>query len=205
MSKPKGTRGRDYDAKRLALLRRATDLALSTPSEAMSMRQIAQRCGVTIPTLNHYFNDRSGVFEAILEQSWRDAEAHLAAAAEPEGDFPACVRAKLRNLADGFKSYGVDKLNAWGIAVGLGHALLGPAYLTYFLEPTLQAAEAWLLHYQEAGEISPTANLRYAALALYAPLIMIFMHQHSLGGCQTRPADIDDFIESHAARFIKSL
>jgi AcrR family transcriptional regulator len=205
MSKPKGARGRDYGAKRLALLRRATDLVLSTPGDAMSMRQIAQGCGVTIPTLNHYFSDRSGVFEAILEQSWRDAEKHLAAAAEPEGDFPTCVHAKLCNLADGFSSYGVDKLNAWGIAVGLEHTLLGPAYLTYFLEPTLQAAESWLRHYQEAGEVSPTANMRYAALALYAPLITIFMHQNSLGGCHTRPADIDDFIECHAASFVKSL
>jgi AcrR family transcriptional regulator len=205
MSKPKGTRGRDYDEKRLALLRRATNLAFSAPGEAISMRQIAQGCGVTIPTLNHYFHDRNGIFEAILEQSWRDAAAHLLAAAKPEDDFATCVHAKLRNLADGFSSYGVDKLNVWGLAVGFDHALLGPAYLTYFLEPTLQAAESWLQHYQKAGVVSSTANLRYAALALYAPLVILFMHQNALGGCQVRPADIDDFIECHAASFIKSL
>jgi AcrR family transcriptional regulator len=205
MSKPKGTRSRDYDKKRLALLRQATDLALSTPNEALSMRQIAQGCGVTIPTLNHYFGDRDGVFEAILEQSWHDAANHLAGAAEPEGDLSNCVHAKLRNLADGFSSYGLDKLNAWGIAVGLGHAVLGPAYLTYFLEPTLQAAEAWLRHYQQAGDIDPAVNLRYAALELFSPLIMIFMHQSALGGNQTRPAKIEDFVHYHAATFIKSI
>jgi AcrR family transcriptional regulator len=205
MSKPKGTRSRDYHEKRLALLKRAASLALSAPSEALSMRQIAHGCGVTIPTLIHYFRDRDGIFEAILEQSWRDASSHLASAAAPEGNLSTCVHAKLENLADGFSSYGIDKLNAWGIAVGLDHDLLGPAYLTYFLEPTLKAAEAWLQHYQEAGEINPAVDLRYAALALFAPLIMIFMHQAALGGDRTRPANIDDFVHYHAASFLKSV
>jgi AcrR family transcriptional regulator len=205
MSKTIGARSRDYEEKRDSLLRRIADFVLSAPNQGVSMRQIAQGCGVSMPTLTHYFHDRNAMFEAVLELAWRDAADHLAAAALPEGNLAFCVEAKLRSLADGFVGYQVDKLNAWGLAQGLGQDTLGPAYLTFFLEPTLQAAEAWLSHYQAVGEIRTPLNLRYAAVSLYSPLVLMFMHQRSLGGDTIRHADMDDFIRCHAESFVRSI
>ncbi len=205
MSKTRGARNHAYDEKRLDLLRRITAFVLSVPGQTMSMRQTAQACDVTMPTLTHYFGDRTAMCKAVLEQTWRDAAGHLAAASTAEGNLAVCVEQKLRDCADSFVNYGVDKLNVWGLTQGLGQAALGPAYLSYFLEPTLQAAETWLSHYQAAGDIHPGINIRYAAVSLFGPLIVMFMHQNALGGSGLRPANIDDFIRCHAETFTRSL
>lgn len=72
-------------------------------------------------------------------------------------------------------------------------------------EPTLQAAEQWLSYYQARGEIDHNIDLRFAAIALYSPLLILLMHQHQLGGAQLRKAEVDQFVEQHSKNFLKYL
>lgn len=203
--KPKGTRNREYEDKRSKLLTSAGLIFLKEPTVKQSLRQIAEGVGVTIPTLNHYFGGRDGVISAYLEFTWQSAHWHLLDAAEPKGDLGACIRLKLENLRDAFCHYGLEQLHIFGITEGLGNSSLGPAYLNFFLEPTLQAAEAWMAHYQKKGEISKDIDLRFAALTLYAPLLTLLMHQNHLGGKLVRFVEIDLFIDGHSKNFLKYL
>ena len=81
----------------------------------------------------------------------------------------------------------------------------GTIYLRFFLEPTLQAAEDGLRHYQQQGDIDAAIDVRHAALTLYSPCLVLFLHQNALGGDDYRPADIAGFVTSHAARFVHYL
>lgn len=205
MSKTKGSRSKDYDAKRTELLRRIGKFLLSNPSHKVSMRQIAEACDVSMPTLTHYFDNRNGISYAWLEQCWKDAENHLQDAAKPKGKLASCIKHKLKDLHQAFTSFGLDRLHIWGMTEGLGDALLGTAYLEFFLEPTLQANEQWLKHYQEKGDIDAQLNVRFAAISLISPLIILLMHQHALCGDRLRPANMEAFINQHAEHFLRYL
>ncbi len=205
VGKPKGSRSRDYDDKREKLLNKAGRLFLTEPTEKLSLRQIADGVGVTIPTLNHYFGGRDGIITAYLEYTWESAQHHLIDAAEPKGSLAECVRSKLDNLTEAMLDYGLERLHIFGMTEGLGHTILGPAYLNYFLEPTLQACEKWLSYYQVKGEIDPDIDLRFASIALYSPLLILLMHQHQLGGAKVRAAKIAEFVAQHSRKFLKYL
>jgi hypothetical protein len=47
-------------------------------------------------------------------------------------------------------------------------------------------------------------DMRVAALALVAPIVLGALHQSKLGGSETRPLDIDAFANQHADAFIRA-
>jgi AcrR family transcriptional regulator len=202
MSKTKGSRSKDYDSKRLELLRKIGGFLMENPTQKASMRQIATACDVSMPTLIHYFQNRESISHAWLEQCWKDARHHLQEGAQPKGTLAHCIKYKLQNIADAFMLFGLDKLHIWGLTEGLGDTFLGPSYLQFFLEPTLQACEAWLSYYKNKGDIDSSVDIRFAAISLISPLIILLMHQHALSGSDVRPADIQTFINQHAKRFL---
>lgn len=203
--KPKGSRSKDYDDKRQKLLISAGQLFLEVPTQKLSLRQIAEGVGVTIPTLNHYFGGRDAIITSFLEHTWRSAQYHLNDAAQPTGDLSDCIRSKLNNVVDAMLNYGLEKLHIFGMTEGIGNEILGPAYLNFFLEPTLQACEKWLRYYQLEGSVDADIELRFAAVALYSPLLILLMHQNQLGGLAVREASIEQFIEQHSKNFLKYL
>ncbi|GBF57182.1 hypothetical protein PbB2_00843 [Candidatus Phycosocius bacilliformis] len=205
MSRPKGSRGKDYAAKRQELVRLIQAHVLAHPTERSSLRQFAEVCGVSLPTILHYFDNRQGVAEAVLQLSFQDAEPMLVASAQPIGDLATCVRTKLNYIQIAFRRFGLSQLNMWGLSEGLGDQMSGPAYLTYFLEPSLQSCEACLKHYQEVGEVAAHIDIRFAALNMLSPLILLLMHQDGLGGCQVREADVDVFIDHHTRSFCRAV
>lgn len=203
--RPKGTRDPDYEEKRRDLVDALTTACLANPHERLSVRQMATACGVSVPTLNHYFGDRRGMVFAILEQAWKNAAGFIERSRRPEGRLQEWIRRELDQFLLAFTQFGLDRLNAWGINEGLADRETGPLYLKFFLEPTLQAAECALEHYRQCGEIAEDIDPRHAALALYAPCLVLFLHQKALGGDDYRPADIDGFIAAHATRFSRYL
>lgn len=91
------------DARR-AILDATEALLVEHGYEAFSMRRLAERCGYTAPTIYHYFVDKKGLFDTLLEERLqrmldsmrrvrrsRDPVERLLAVAQ------ACVRFGLRN------------------------------------------------------------------------------------------------------------
>lgn len=200
--RPKGSKDPDYEDKRRDLVDRLTEACLADPHRHLSVRQMAAACGVSAPTLNHYFGDRRGIVFAVLEQAWKNAAGFIEQSRQPAESLPGWIERELQQFLLAFSRFGLDRLNAWGINEGLADREAGPIYLRFFLEPTLQAAEDGLRQYQKLGDIGGDVDLRHAALALYSPCLVLFLHQNALGGDTFRPADIEGFIEAHAKRFV---
>lgn len=155
-----------------------------------------------MPTLKHHFGGRNEVVAAVLDHAGAAGAPHLQAGATPSGPLDRSVRAFLAYAAMGHR-HGVGDLHAIGLTEGIGHGVLGPRYVSVILEPTLQALEARLAAHVAAGEMRD-ANLRHAALALLAPLLLAQLHQDELGGAACRPLDLDAFLEDHAAAFVRA-
>lgn len=56
---------------RRAILDATEELLVSDGYERFSMRRLAQRCGYTAPTIYHYFRDKQGLLDAVLDARLR--------------------------------------------------------------------------------------------------------------------------------------
>ena len=55
------------DARR-AILDASESLLLEVGREGFSIRRLVERCGYTAPTIYHYFHDKNGLIDALLEE-----------------------------------------------------------------------------------------------------------------------------------------
>lgn len=203
MARPKGSRSAGYEAKRAELVRRLR-LRLVTPdSPRASLRELAEAAGVSLRTLRHYFPGRDDLVEAVLEAHRAAGDPHLRRVAEPSGPFAASVRDALAYTAHGFRIGRLGEIHSLGLAEGLRHRRLGPAYLREVLEPTVEAVAARLRAHMERGEMKP-ADPRRAALVLVSPVVLGFLHQLELGGAAPLPLDTERLLDEAAAAFVEA-
>jgi hypothetical protein len=105
------------------------------------------------------------------------------------------------DIMDGHRQ-GLADVHVIGLREGLHQTSGGPAYLRHILEPTLAAVEERLAAHQAAGDMR-AGDVRAAALAFVAPLVLAALHQGGLGGAVVRPLDLDAFAQTHAGAFVR--
>lgn len=96
-------RARQREDARRAILDATEELLLEAGGEAFGVRALAARCGYTAPTIYHYFGDKDGVIDALLEERFARLLAEVRTV--PQGDDPlenlrGMLRAYLRFAAD---------------------------------------------------------------------------------------------------------
>ncbi|WP_255506762.1 TetR/AcrR family transcriptional regulator [Mycolicibacterium sp. 018/SC-01/001] len=100
-----GTRGRgrpvgaDSERTRRAIQLAARDVIAETGFSAATFQQIAQRAGVSRPTLHYYYDTREQLYEALLAATATQIAACIAEArlqAEPRGQLVTFVEALAR-------------------------------------------------------------------------------------------------------------
>lgn len=202
-----GTRHADYQRRREALLDAAVP-RLVADHGATSLAELAAEIGVATPTLRHYFGDRAGLIAAALRRQAHHARPHLERAAVPSSpDLETSLAQFLGELAAAWRRFGVGRLFAAGLTMGLQDGAAGPAYLDGLLEPTLAAVEARLARHAAAGALrvgpGDADGLRAAALALLSPVVLALLHQDALGGATCRALDVPAFVRVHAAAFAR--
>lgn len=185
------------------MLERLRARLTQTDAPRPSWRELATAAGVSLSSLTHYFGKRDDVVRAVMEDDLIGGAEPLRIMATPEGDFAQSVAAAVRHVIDGMLYGNLDGLFAMGLAEGLDSSTLGPVFLTNALEPTLAACEARLTSHIEKGEMRH-ADVRVAALALIAPVIVAGLHQTRLGGREVRKLDLQSFAIEHAAAFVRA-
>ena len=65
-------RQRQRQEARTTILAAAEGLLVRDGYDGFSMRRLAQSCGYTTPTIYHYFRDKKGLIDAILEPRFRE-------------------------------------------------------------------------------------------------------------------------------------
>ncbi|MBK7865468.1 MAG: TetR family transcriptional regulator [Archangiaceae bacterium] len=204
MARTSGSRNADYDEQRLALARKLRASLIQDDGLRASMRQLAEDAGTSVATLKHYFKDRLGMLEAVMQTTGIDGAPYMARAAIPT---TADVRGSLIGFIGSIKAawvqFQVGKMHAAMLAEGLAARALGPDYVSHMLEPLLQTGERFLQRHIDAGRMS-ACDVRQANLMLLAPVVMALLHQDSLGGVACRPLDVDAFITAHVDAFLRA-
>jgi AcrR family transcriptional regulator len=111
------------DAKR-TILEAAQELLGEGGLEALSMRRLADRCGFTAPTLYHYFPDKPGLMDALIEE-WLATLVVELRAIEPSPDPVETIRA----LASAFANLGIRNPSHYQLLVNRPEEMPDPASL----------------------------------------------------------------------------
>ncbi|TAL36955.1 TetR/AcrR family transcriptional regulator [Phenylobacterium sp.] len=206
MSRPKGARDADYDAKRTGLLRRITARLMRRETARPSFRQLAEAGDVSVPTLRHYFGDRPALIGAILESYLETGRRGLDAVAEPTGSLEKSIRDYCAALLAAMRAPRDVRLGdvfAVSIAEGLLDSEIGPATLRHIIDPSVEVLRKRLDAHVARGEMIET-DTRAAALFLISPLLLAILHQDHLGGRETSPVDLPAAFDSICAAFLRA-
>ena len=206
MSRPKGVRDADYDAKRGALLHRMAVRLMSREVARPSLRDLAGAAGVSVPTLHHYFGGRAQVIDAILEEQLRLGAQGLAAQGASDQPFDDSVRDYSRALIRALgaaRDVRLGDLFAVSLAEGMVDPAISASTLRHTLDPTIQTLQARLGAHIGRGEMMPT-DTRSAALMLLSPLLLASLHQDQLGGAGEDPIALAAMADDISAAFVRA-
>lgn len=206
MGRPPGARNQDYEATKEALAGKVRGAVVRRGAQ-VSLHDLAREGDVSIPTIKHYFGDRSGAVAEALRTVRKDAAQYIANVADP-GEMG--LRESLLSLATGLAAAwvpaGVGQLFTSGMSAGLFDEAAGPGYLDGVLEPTVLAMEERLRVHARRGEarLDPEDELsvRTGALAFLSPLLVALIHQHGLSGKKCRPLPMGPFLAELVDRFV---
>jgi AcrR family transcriptional regulator len=98
---PEARRERQRQEARRTILDATEALMVESGGDAFSIRELTQRCGYSAPTVYHYFGDKDGLIDALLE----DRFARLLEALEGVGQS-ADPAENLRQMSLAFMGFG---------------------------------------------------------------------------------------------------
>lgn len=202
MARLQGSRDADYAAKRGALVARLRERLGRHDSAHPSFRELAASAGVSEATLRHYFGDLAATVAAVFEDGAEQGQPYLLHLARPSGDFATSMIDAVEFVAQGQRQDTIRALHVIGEAEGIRRGPVGRAYRTHVLDASIDAVSHRLAAHVARAEMRP-CDTRAAAIALVAPVIFAFHHQHDLGGTQDDPIDIDQFLTAHLEGFIR--
>jgi AcrR family transcriptional regulator len=200
-----GSRNADYELTRDAMLAKLRTVLAASGGMRLSLRELAARVDCEPRTLRHYFGDRTDLLQALFEHDHRVGLPALHIVADGElGPVRDSLRRMLEFVRRGFINGGLTDVHIVGLSAGLEQRGLGHSYLAELLEPTLQSLEKRIERHQKQGDLK-ARNARHAALQLLGSALLVFLHQHALGGKQQRLLDesaflddiVDDFLAAH--------
>lgn len=202
MARPSGSRDRQFEERRLALITLSRRHLSQPGGRNASWRELAAACAVSPSTLAHYFGDRETLIGAILETARVEGEVYLEMAAKPAGPFAESIDQLVGSLGQGLDR-GVTALQVIGLTEGLASSSAAEAYLGHHMEPVLQAISRRLAAHQASGEMRQT-NAHFAAIALLSPMVIVRLHQSELGGTVSHPLELSAFDREHASAFVRA-
>ncbi len=206
MSRPKGARDSDHEAKRRDLLAKMSRRMMRRSPARPSLRNLAAAADVSVPTLRHYFGGRPAVIDAILAECLRLGREGLDAQNQSPKPFADSIHDYAQDLVlalTAARDVRLGDVFAVSLAEGMLDADVSRSTLTHIVDPTLKALEIRLGHHMDRGEMT-RSDARSAALMLVSPLLLACLHQNQLGGAAVRPLSLDLLTRDVATAFVRA-
>jgi AcrR family transcriptional regulator len=204
MARTAGSRNAGYEEQRLTLARKAAIALRGDGGTELSLRDLAAAADTSVATLRHYFKDRGGLLQAVMEVHRADAAPFLAMAAQAKvGDVRRSLLDFLKGFSMAWVKHDVGRMYASTFSLGLAHQQVGFGFVSHVLEPVLQTGETMLRQHAERGELR-LDDVRHASLMFLSPVVLALLHQHNLDGARCRPLDLGKMLETHVDAFLRA-
>lgn len=201
MPRKHGSRDRNYLDRRSSLLAKIRARLVQPGGSRASLRDLAAACGITMPTLKHYFPDRHDLINSVMAEHLKEGAVHLEHVGKPQGTFEQSVREALAYTMTGFQFGGLGEVYSLGLVEGLRNSTVGPVFVELVLEPSIEAVKNRLDAHVALGDMR-AVDTRHAAIALLSPVIISILHQTELGGSDSHPLDLDKLIDNSVSGFM---
>jgi AcrR family transcriptional regulator len=96
---------REHSDTRTAILEAARDLLAERGLEALSMRAVARRVGVSATAIYHHFENKEALVRAVVDAGYQRMESYLQHAARPH---PLGSRERLRALGEAYVRFALE-------------------------------------------------------------------------------------------------
>jgi AcrR family transcriptional regulator len=96
---------RDRSDTGTAILEAARDLLAETGLEALSMRAVARRVGVSATAIYHYFENKEALVRSVVDTGYQRMEGYLQRATRPH---PLGSRERLRALGEAYVRFALE-------------------------------------------------------------------------------------------------
>lgn len=204
MGRPEGSRNAGYEEERERLARLLLERLRRQDGPQTSFRKLATACGVSPPTLRHYFGDREGAIIAAMQLARDDGASYLKIIADDDlGNLREALTTLLRNFVLGWERFQLGDIARFGLEAGLGARPIGEAFLGELWEPVLDAFARRLNVHIKRGELR-CCDPRHAALSLLGPVFMALIHQRELGGEEVAELEVYALLEMHLDGFLRA-
>jgi AcrR family transcriptional regulator len=108
-----GSRDRESEATRRAILDAAEELLATVGESGLSIREVCARAGVTAPTIYHHFGDKAALVARVVDDCFADFERAFAHRAAPHDPVEA-----LRWAFDRYVEYGLGHRTHYRLMFG---------------------------------------------------------------------------------------
>ncbi|PTS89270.1 TetR/AcrR family transcriptional regulator [Caulobacter sp. HMWF009] len=206
VSRPRGSRDADHEAKRRDLLGRMATRLMSRTVARPSLRDLAAAAEVSVPTLRHYFGSRQAVVDAVMAECLRRGREGLEALRHSDLPFADSIRLYADSLVRALQAprdVVLGDVFAVSLAEGVMDPDVGISALNHIIEPTLQVLEARLQVHVQRGEMIPV-DVRAAGLMLLSPLLLASLHQNQLQGSHVRPLALEALAAAVSDGFVRA-
>jgi AcrR family transcriptional regulator len=176
--------------------------------EAVTLRAVARRAGVTAPSIDSHFADRQGILLAVVGEAFSDLTHHLreavsqAAEADPATRLVAVCDAYLDFGSRQPQRYRVMFGGVWNAEEAMANASVSAADVTALGQETLGLLSECLRDCSAAGA-SASTDPDADAVALWLGLHGLAQQRNASPACPW-PADIQRRIVTHLARLVHS-
>jgi len=203
MARTRGKRNANYEQIRRELIDKVRWRLAEENATGASLRELATAAGVTIPTIRHYFGTRDALVEAVMHDNLESGRTQIAVLAVAREDFQDSIQEAVRQIASGFRFGRVGEVVSIGLVEGLRNQRIGPFCVENVLEPAIQALQVRFESHMARGQMR-SCNPRHAAIALFAPVLLAFLHQQELSGAKAFPLELNPFLSDHIEGFIRA-
>lgn len=178
-----------------SILAGAFEIFTSQGFAAASMARIAKAAGVSKPTLYSYFQDKEGLFVALVQQLMHKSD-QMVFNLPIGGEMPSSPEAMLRKIATSMLNQASNNkpfLTLMRLIIGESEKFpeLAQAFVRVLTKPMLERMTAYLTNHPQLEFSDPEVAARTFAGALVHYLIV----QEMLGGKKSMPLECDRMVD----------
>lgn len=196
---PPTARQRRKDARPSELMDAALELFVEHGFAATRTDDIAQRAGVSKGTLYLYYASKEELLKAVIRERLSE---QIAAGAEEVARFEGPTPELLRTILTAWWQRIFESPSSGVFKLVITEARAFPEIADFYAQEVTQPGSALIGRILQRGidrrELR-AVDVNHAVHSLVLPMVMLCLHQHTIGACSMKPPHIDGprFIADH--------